>query len=103
MADSASPRPIWNCILLAGGVAAAGLTASCSSLSCGADHRKLAQLSVGMDYEQVAKIMGCAGRIVSGDNLNTYATIQWDGPDSLLFNRTYVIFLDRKLQRYSTV
>jgi hypothetical protein len=39
----------------------------------------------------------------SASNLNTYATTQWDGPDSLLFSRTYVIFLDRKLQRYSTV
>jgi hypothetical protein len=72
----------------------------CSSLSCGANQHRLAQLRDGMSYEQVSQIMGCGGTRVSEHGLDPgeYATIEWAGPDSLLFSRTHVVFFDRKLQ-----
>jgi hypothetical protein len=74
-------------------------TAGCSSLSCGADQRKLAELREGMSYEDVSRIMGCSGTRISEHGLDPgeYATIEWAGPDSLLFSRTHVLFFDRRL------
>ena len=82
-------------------LAVLGLAASagCSSLSCGADQHKLAHLREGMSYEEVSKLMGCSGERVSEHGLDPdeFATIEWAGPDSLLFSRTHVVFFDRKL------
>ena len=74
-------------------------TAGCSSLSCGSDQHKLAQLREGMSYEEVSRLMGCAGERVSDHGLepDEFATIAWAGPDSLLFSRTHVVFFDRRL------
>jgi hypothetical protein len=77
------------------------ITAStgCSSLSCGADQRNLAELREGMSYEEVSQIMGCSGERISEHGLEPgeYATIEWAGPDSLLFGRTHAVFFDRRL------
>jgi hypothetical protein len=81
------------------------LGGGCSALSCGADQQKLAKLKPGMTYEDTSHLMGCAGRLVSVHGLEEageYATIEWDGPDSLLFTRTQVVFFDRKLYSYTT-
>ena len=42
-------------------LAALCVTAStgCSSFTCGANQRKLAELREGMNYEEVSRIMGC--------------------------------------------
>src|SRR5262245_7197528 len=74
-------------------------SSDCSSLSCGADQHKLDQLREGMSYEDVSKLMGCAGAQVSEHGLDAdeFATVEWAGPDSLLFSRTHVVFFDRKL------
>ena len=74
-------------------------SAGCSSLSCGVDQHKLAQLREGMSYAEVSKLMGCSGERVSEHGLDPdeFATIEWAGPDSLLFSRTHVVFFDRKL------
>jgi hypothetical protein len=37
-----------------------------------------------------------------GPATGSYATIEWNGPDSALFKRTRVYFLDGKLLSYST-
>ena len=76
----------------------------CSSLSCGADQRKLASLRTGMTQDEVSRIMGCSGRLVRGDGVapGAYATVDWDGPDSLLFTRTHVLFFGDRLQSYAT-
>jgi hypothetical protein len=75
------------------------MIAGCSSLSCGADHGKLARLHEGMSYEEVSKLMGCPGTRISKHGLDPdeFSTIEWAGPDSLLFSRTHVVFFDRKL------
>ena len=82
----------------------ATFAAGCSSLSCGADQRKLANLRSGMTHDEVSRLMGCSGRLVRGDGFEpgTYATVDWDGPDSLLFTRTHVLFLGDRLQSYAT-
>ena len=71
----------------------------CSSFTCGANQRKLAELREGMNYEEVSRIMGCTGERISEHGLEPgeYATIEWAGPDSLLFGRTHAVFFDRKL------
>ena len=71
----------------------------CSSFTCGANQHKLAELREGMSYEEVSQIMGCSGVRVSGHGLEPgeFATIEWAGPDSLLFGRTHVVFFDRQL------
>lgn len=76
----------------------------CSSLSCGADQRKLSELRPGMTYEETSRIMGCAGKLVSKDGLmpGEHATVEWQGPDSLLFTVTHLHYFDRKLQFYTT-
>lgn len=82
----------------------ATLAAGCSSLSCGADRQKLASLRSGMTYDEVSRIMGCSGRLVRGDGFapGAYATVDWDGPDSLLFTRTHMVFFGDKLHSYAT-
>ena len=90
------PILVLSALALAAMIAA---TAGCSSLSCGADQRKLAQLREGMSYEEVSRIMGCGGTSIGEHGLEPgkYATIEWAGPDSLLFTRTHVLFYDRRL------
>lgn len=82
----------------------ATLAGGCSSLSCGADQSKLASLRSGMTYDEVSRIMGCGGRLVRGDGLaaGAYATVDWDGPDSLMFARTHMVFFGDKLHSYAT-
>jgi hypothetical protein len=76
---------------------------ACSTVSCGANGQKLSRLAPGMAYEEVAGVLGCSGRLVRGslDSPDEYATVEWDGPDSLLFTRTDMIFLDRRLLSFS--
>jgi len=80
-------------------IAMLAASAGCSSLTCGANQHKLAELREGMSYEDVSRIMGCGGTQVSEHGLEPgeYATMAWDGPDSLLFSRTHAVFFDRKL------
>ena len=89
---------------LAGTIAAAFWLAGCSSMSCGADEQKLAQLKPGLSREQTASLMGCSGKLVheSGATPGRFSTVEWSGPGSLMFGRTYVVFLDDKLYTYST-
>jgi hypothetical protein len=88
------------CTLLSGAIAATG----CSQWSCGANPQRLSLLKQGMTYSEVSQTMGCAGRLVRGSMPSTegYATVEWDGPDSLLFSRTYVMFLDGRLHSVAT-
>ena len=71
----------------------------CSSFTCGANQRKLAELREGMSYDEVSQIMGCSGERISEHGLDPgeFATIEWAGPDTLLFGRTHVVFFDRRL------
>lgn len=82
----------------------AALLAGCSSMSCGADQQKLAQLHPGMSRDEASAVMGCGGNLVSesGKKPGRFATVEWSGPGSLLFSRTYVVFLDGELYTFST-
>ncbi len=83
---------------------AAVVLAGCSSVSCGANSNKLMQLRAGMSRDQADAVMGCSGKLVSEptDTSGRFATVEWPGPDSLLFSRTHVVFLDGGLYTYST-
>ena len=78
--------------------------AGCSSMSCGADQQKLAQLKPGMSHGEANAVMGCSGKLVSesGRPPGKYTTFEWSGPESLLFSRTYVVFLDDRLYTSTT-
>ncbi len=73
-------------------------------MSCGADQQKLAQLKLGMTRSESSAVMGCSGKLVSesGSASGKYTMIEWSGPDSLFFSRTYVVFLDDRLYTYTT-
>jgi|SRR5579885_1964035 hypothetical protein len=89
----------------AAGLIGMGLSlAACSSMSCGADEQKLAQLKPGLSRADAAALMGCPGKLVgeSGSSPGRFSTVEWSGPGSLLFARTYVVFLDDRLYTYST-
>ncbi len=83
---------------------AATLLAGCSSLTCGANSHRLMQLRAGMSRDEASAVMGCSGKLVSEtpDAAGRFATVEWSGPDSLLFSRTYLVFVDGKLSTYST-
>jgi hypothetical protein len=74
------------------------------AMQCGATPEKLAKLQRGMSYEETSGIMGCPGTTVSefGSTAGDYSTVEWNGPDSALFIRTRIDFLDGKLLSYTT-
>jgi hypothetical protein len=82
----------------------AGMLVSGCAATCGANPQKLASLQRGMTYAETSRVMGCPGQLVSeysplsGD----YATVEWNGPDSMFFKRTRIDFLDGKLLYYTT-
>lgn len=82
----------------------AGMLVSGCAATCGANPQKLAALQRGMSYDETSRVMGCPGQLVSeysplsGD----YATVEWSGPDSKIFKRTRIDFLDGKLLYYTT-
>lgn len=80
-------------------IAAAGVLAGCSSMSCGASQEKLGQLKLGMSRDEAGALMGCPGKQVSENG--SYVTVEWSGPDSLLMSRTYVVFLSGRVFTYS--
>ena len=87
--------------------AAAALVVSatgCASMGCGADQAKVAQLKPGMSRDETSTLMGCPGKLVSdsGTAPGKFTTVEWSGPDSLLFSRTYVVFLDDRIYTFST-
>ena len=82
-------------------VCVASLLGGCTSLSCGANTQKLAHLHPGMSRDETSALMGCMGKPVGG-SADRFATVEWSGPGSLLFSRTYVVFLDDKLFTVST-
>ncbi|MBS0517819.1 MAG: hypothetical protein JSR90_03960 [Proteobacteria bacterium] len=70
---------------------------------CGATAKKLATLRRGMSYDETAGIMGCPGNLMTPATPGAaYAAFEWDGPESLVFNRTRIDFLDGKLLSYTT-
>jgi hypothetical protein len=86
-------------LLIAGSSMVVGCTAQ-----CGATPQRLAKLQRGMSYEETSSIMGCQGSNVTayGPGSADYATVEWNGPDSTLFMRTRIDFLDGKLLSYTT-
>jgi hypothetical protein len=84
-------------------VSAGTLVSGCAA-TCGANPQKLASLQRGMTYAETSRVMGCPGQLVSeysplsGD----YATVEWNGPDSIFFKRTRIDFLEGKLLSYTT-
>jgi hypothetical protein len=74
------------------------------ALNCGATTDKLANLRRGMNYDEVKQVMGCAGMAVTeyGPATADYASVEWNGPESMVFSRTRLDFLDGKLLSYTT-
>ena len=81
-----------------------GLLVSGCAATCGANPQKLALLRRGMSYDETAVIMGCPGQRVSEQSplSGDYATVEWNGPDSIFFKRTQIDFLYGKLLSYTT-
>jgi hypothetical protein len=77
---------------------------SACAIQCGANPQKLASLQRGMTYEETSSIMGCPGQLVAGQSpaSGDYATVEWNGPESIFFKRTRIDFLDGKLLYYTT-
>jgi hypothetical protein len=48
--------------------------------------------------------MGCPGQLLSEQSplSGDYATVEWNGPDSIFFKRTQIDFLYGKLLSYTT-
>jgi hypothetical protein len=79
------------------------LASGCAS-TCSASDQKLAQLQRGMSYDEASRVMGCAGSVVSQATPTTgeYATAEYNGPDSSLFVRTRLDFMQGQLLYYTT-
>jgi hypothetical protein len=77
---------------------------SACAVQCGANPQKLASLQRGMTYEETSRIMGCPGQLVAGQSpaSGDYSVLEWGGPDSILFKRTRIDFLEGKLLYYTT-
>ena len=89
------------------GVAAAillGTLVSGCAVQCGSNPDKLAALRRGMTYADASKIMGCPGAQVSvnGPDSGEASTMEWDGPESIVFMRTQLDFLDGRLLFFTT-
>jgi hypothetical protein len=82
----------------------AGVLVSGCAATCGANPQKLALLRRGMSYAETSRIMGCPGELVSDQSplAADYATVEWNGPESIFFKRTQIDFLDGKLLYYTT-
>jgi hypothetical protein len=85
-------------------VALAALGVGGCSTSCASSDQKLARLAPGMTYDDVSLVMGCQGRLVRGslEDSNAYAIAEWQGPTSLLFHQTDMMFFDRRLLWYDS-
>ena len=72
---------------------------------CTANSEKLAALRRRMSYEETSMVMGCPGVQVSANNPNSGepSTVEWNGPESMIFMRTQIDFLDSRLLSYTTV
>ncbi len=87
------------CLVMAGGVLAAGCASSCASTP-----EKLSQLRRGMTYDETVRTMGCAGepasqaKVASGE----FATVEWNGPGSPVSARTQMDFQDGRLLSFTT-
>jgi len=83
---------------------ASGTLVSGCAVQCGANPEKLASLRRGMTYAETAKIMGCPGEQVSANapDSGEASTIEWDGPESVVFMRTQIAFLDGLLLFFTT-
>jgi hypothetical protein len=81
-----------------------GMLVSSCAATCGANAQKLALLQRSMSYDQTVAIMGCQGQLVSeySPTSGDYATVEWNGPDSISFRRTRIDFLYGKLLSYTT-
>jgi hypothetical protein len=82
----------------------AGVLVSGCAATCGANPQKLALLRRGMSYDETAAVMGCPGQLLSEQSplSGDYATVEWNGPDSIFFKRTQIDFLYGKLLSYTT-
>ena len=82
----------------------AGVLVSSCAATCGANPQKLALLRRGMSYDETTAVMGCPGQLVSEQSplSGDYATVEWNGPDSIFFKRTQIDFLYGKLLSYTT-
>jgi hypothetical protein len=94
-------RPAVACTFLA---VSAGILVSGCAATCEANPQKLALLRRGMSYDETAAVMGCPGQLVSEQSplSSDYATVEWNGPDSIFFKRTQIDFLYGKLLSYTT-
>jgi hypothetical protein len=89
--------------LLAAGLAGLVVQGGCA-VSCGATPDRLAALRRGMSYDEASAVMGCPGTLLTAHDVGSgaFATVEWNGPDSRLFSRTQIDFVDGKLLSYST-
>jgi hypothetical protein len=95
----------WLLIPLIGLVVVGGsMSLSACALSCSASEQKLASLRRGMTYVEASQVMGCPGTLVTANSPadSTFATVEWNGPDSLFFRHTQIDFQDGKLLSYTT-
>jgi hypothetical protein len=93
-----------RCLLAVALLALSAFTSSGCAIQCGASAAKLAELRPGMSYSDASRVMGCPGSPVAGGSPNesAFAIVEWDGPDSLLFRRTRIEFVDGKVVFYTT-
>jgi hypothetical protein len=85
------------------GLSIAALGPGCAT-TCAANPDKLAALRRGMTYDETVRIMGCEGKGVTdqGPRSGNFSIVEWDGPESLLFTRTQIDFLEGRLLSYTT-
>jgi hypothetical protein len=81
----------------------AALASGCAT-TCAANPDKLAALRRGMTYDETVRIMGCEGKGVTeqGPRSGAFSIVEWDGPESILFTRTQIDFLEGRLLSYTT-
>jgi hypothetical protein len=81
----------------------AATTLSACNIACSASSNKLAALKRGMSYDEVSRVMGCAGDVVTGaaPDRSDYAIVEWGGP-LILSRRTRMQFLNDQLIGYTT-
>lgn len=95
----------WKSVAAAGVVLlSSGAVIQGCAVQCGASPRKLAELQRGMTYDQVSRIMGCGGSVVTGEGpaAGDFSIVEWDGPELILSMRTRLGFLQGRLLYYYT-
>ena len=94
---------MWRSAAVGTYLVAGTLVSSCAA-TCGVNPQKLAELQRGISYAETSRIMGCPGQLVSEQSpmSGDYATVEWNGPDSIFFKRTRIDFLEGKLLYYTT-